>query len=65
MNDNVDKSKLRMHDIMEEIANLKKYNSELMANCSGDKLEEYLNQLNSNIVKAQIKAEEIYIETQK
>lgn len=59
MNDNVDKSKLRIHDIMNEVAKLKKYNSELMANCSGEKLENYLQKLNSSIVQAQNKIEEI------
>ena len=60
MDNNVDKTKLRMQDIMNEIANLKKYNSDLRANCNGEKLEEYLDKLNNNIVQAQIKVENIY-----
>ena len=65
MDNNVDKTKLRIQDIMSEIANLKKYNNDLRANCSGEKLEEYLDRLNNNIVQTQIKVENIYNETLK
>ena len=65
MDNNVDKTKLRIQDIMNEIANLKKYNNDLRANCSGEKLEEYLDKLNNNIVQTQVKIENIYNETLK
>ena len=54
------KSKLKMQDIFNELINLKKYNSDLHNNVRGEKLENYLNELDKSILKAQNKAEDIY-----
>ena len=54
------KSKLKMQDIFNELINLKKYNSDLYNNVRGEKLENYLNELDKSILKAQNKAEDIY-----
>ena len=62
MNDNKSKNKLKMQDIINEINNLKKYNSDLFNNINGDTLESYVNELNKNIIKAETKAETIYTE---
>lgn len=60
MTDNDAKNKLKMQDIINELANLKKYNNDLFSNVSSEKLESYLNELNTKIVTAQNKAEDIY-----
>ena len=60
MTDNDAKNKLKMQDIINELANLKKYNNDLFSNVSSEKLESYLNELNAKIVTAQNKAEDIY-----
>ena len=65
MNNDVSKRKLEIQDIMNEIANIKRYNNELHNNCRGDKLEDYLNKLNNNITQAQIKLETIYTKASK
>ena len=60
MNEEMSKNKLKMNDIVNEITNIKKYNNDLANNLKGDKLEEYLDKLNKDIIKAQDKIENIY-----
>lgn len=60
MNDEDNKNKIKMQDVINELANIKKYNNDLFNNVSGEKLENYLNELNKNIIKAQDTAETIY-----
>lgn len=60
MNEDNTKNKLKMQDIINEIDNLRKYNSELFNSVKGDKLENYLRALDKSIIKAQNMAEIIY-----
>ena len=60
MNDTDNKNKLKMQDTINELINIKKYNNDLFSNVKGDKLENYLNELNKSVVKAQDMAETIY-----
>ena len=60
MNDNEAKNKLKMQDIINELDNLKKYNSDLFNSVKGETLENYLNALDKSIIKAQNTAETIY-----
>ena len=60
MNEDNTKNKLKMQDIINEIDNLRKYNSELFNSVKGDKLENYLRALDKSIIKAQNIAEIIY-----
>lgn len=61
MNDKDVKNKLKMADIISELNSIKKYNSELFNNVRGEKLENYLNELDKSITKAQNQAETLYI----
>ena len=61
MNDQVLKNKIKLAGIIDEISSLKKYTSELSSNSSSDKIDNYLNKLNSDILKAQEKVETINI----
>lgn len=58
----MDKDKLIFDDILIEIDNLKKYNNELANNVRGDKLENYINNINSNIHNYENNIEKIYEE---
>ena len=49
-----------MQDIINELDNLKKYNSDLFNSVKGETLENYLNALDKSIIKAQNTAETIY-----
>ena len=60
MNDEKIENKVKMQYIISELTNLKKYNSELFNNTNGEVLENYLNELNRNISKAQNEAENLY-----
>lgn len=60
MNDKDAKNKLKMADIIDELNNIKKYNNELFSNVHGEKLENYLNELDKSIVKAENQAETLY-----
>ena len=61
MNDNT-KDKEKLQEIIDEIANLKRYNNELANNTRGDKLENYINSLSRNINNLNDKVETIYQE---
>ena len=59
MNDKAkDKEKLQV--ILDEIANLKRFNNELANNTRGDKLENYINSLSRNINILNDKVENVY-----
>ena len=61
MNDNA-KDKEKIQEILDEIANLKRYNNELANNTRGDKLDNYINSLSRNINNLNDKVETIYQE---
>ena len=65
MDDQTVKNKIKITSIVDEINSLKKYTDELRNNSSSDKIDNYLNKLNSDIVKALEKAESISIKNNK
>lgn len=65
MNDNDAKNKLKMQDIINELINIKKYNNSLSSNVKGETLENYVNELDKSIIKAQDTADTIYTEKYK
>ena len=60
MNDKA-KDKEKLQEILNEIANLKRYNNELANNTRGEKLENYINCLSRNINNLNDKVENIYL----
>ena len=59
MDDKV-KDKVKIQEIMNEIANLKRYSNELGNNVRGDKLENYINNFSKNINLLNDEVEKIY-----
>lgn len=59
MNDKA-KDKEKIQVILDEIANLKRFNNELANNTRGDKLENYINSLSRNINILNDKVEMVY-----
>jgi hypothetical protein len=59
MNDKA-KDKEKIQVILDEIANLKRFNNELANNTRGDKLENYINSLSRNINILNDKVEIVY-----
>lgn len=55
--------KVKMKEILNEIANLKKYSNELSSNTRGEKLENYINELKNKITILNNEAEEAYDNT--
>ena len=51
MEEIVSKDKLKLQDILDEIENLKNYNRELLDNTKGEKLENYIGNLDRSIEK--------------
>ena len=64
MNDKI-KDKEKIQVILDEIANLKRYNNELASNTRGEKIENYINSLARNINVLNDKVENIYQENLK
>ena len=60
MNEDIGKIKLKMQDIINEVTNLKRYNNELGNNIKGEKLENYIDKLNKEIMIAEDNVETIY-----
>ena len=60
MNDKA-KDKEKLQEILNEIANLKRYNNELANNTRGEKLENYINSLSRNINNLNDKVENVYL----
>ena len=53
--------KLKIHDIMDEIEDLKKYNNELLSNTNGEKLESYIYTLGKSINNLEEEIETLYL----
>ena len=60
MDDNTIKDKVKFEEIMNEIANLKKYSKELSINTRGEKLENYINALSRSINNFEDDVEKTY-----
>ena len=57
--------KIKMKEILDELANLKTYSKDLSNNTRGEKLENYINELAKNISVLNDKVEEVYDNTLK
>ena len=62
MDEKENKNKQKIQNILNEIDLLKKYSKDLANASQGDKLENYINKLDKDIIKAQNKLEEMYTE---
>ena len=60
MDESINKDKVKIEEILNEIENLKKYNNELASSVRGEKLESYVDSLSKNIRLFQNKIEETY-----
>ena len=60
MDESINKDKVKIEEILNEIENLKKYNNELASSVRGEKLESYVDSLSKNIKLFQNKIEETY-----
>ena len=60
MNDEINKNKLKLEEVIKEIDNLKKYVNNLANNSKGAKLEEFIDKLDKDVIKVQNKAETLY-----
>lgn len=54
------KDKMKLQEILNELANLKKYKNDLANNMRGDKLEQFIDELNKNIVLLENTIETFY-----
>ena len=62
MDNDITKDKLKFKEILDEIANLKKYNRELGSNTRGETLEQYIDNIDKNINSLETTIEKIYDE---
>lgn len=60
MDDNNNQDKIKIQEILDEITNLRKYSGDLANNIRGEKLEEYVDNLNKSINSLEEKVEIIY-----
>ena len=60
MDDNTNQDKIKIQEILDEITNLRKYSGDLANNIRGEKLEEYVDNLNKSINSLEEKVEIIY-----
>lgn len=60
MSESMNKDKIKIEEILNEVENLKKYNNQLASSVRGEKLESYVDSLNKNIKLFQDKLEETY-----
>lgn len=58
--DDLVKDKLKLEEILNEIANLKKYKNELASNTRGEALEQYIDNLSKNINLLEQSVEKTY-----
>lgn len=62
MNDEINKNKIKIEEIMKEIDDIKGYINSLANNSKGDKLEGFIDKLDKDVIKTQNKLETIYID---
>ena len=60
MDNDTNKDKTKLTEILNEITNLKNYSNELAVNIRGEKLENYVNNLIKNINALETKVETVY-----
>ena len=62
MNDEINKNKIKIEEIMKEIDDIKKYVNTLANNSKGDKLEGFIDKLDKDVIKTQNKLETMYVD---
>ncbi len=60
MNDDTFQDKAKIQEVLDEITNLKKYCNDLRNNTRGEKLENYIDNLNKSIISLENSVQIIY-----
>jgi len=60
MNNGLVQDKVKLQEILDEISNLKRYCNDLVNNTRGEKLENYIDNLNKSIISLENAIEIIY-----